>query len=366
MRLFGLILLVILTSCGSSKQPAATKGKTGPREQGESEKPDPYLRDEIRIVFYNVENYFDIEDDSLTHDEEFTPEGFKHWSFGKMVDKQRKISEVIYDIGKWELPGLLGLCEVENRGVLDNLIKYTPLGESSYKIIHKESPDWRGIDVAVFYRPEVFTPLDTTYIKVVFPFDKSKTTRDILYVKGLIKQIDTLHFFVNHWPSRYGGQQASEPKRLHVASLVKNKVDSILNKNPNAKIIITGDFNDEPSNKSIIEILNAKPDTNELNGRNGLVNLMYNMKEKKGLGSYKYRFEWNMLDQFIVSKALLNTNQPIFTRPEEVIIFKRDYLMQEDDKYPGKKPFRTYLGPRYLGGYSDHFPVYLDLILNKN
>ncbi|NJO88701.1 MAG: hypothetical protein HC831_06850 [Chloroflexia bacterium] len=211
----------------------------------------------LRIMFYNTENLFDTENDSLTTDEEFLPNGPKFWTSNKYYTKLNQIATTIVSIGGWTSPEIIGLCEVENRKVLDDLCKKTGLKNLNYRIIHKESPDNRGIDVALLYQKDSFKPLGYKAIQVTFPFSPGSTTRDILYVKGLTKNEDTLHLFVNHWPSRWGGQLESESRRMEAAKTLKTQTDSIFNNYQNAKIVIIGDFNDYPDNKSIKQILKA-------------------------------------------------------------------------------------------------------------
>ena len=204
-----------------------------------------------RIVFYNVENLFDVYNDSLTNDDEFTPEGERNWNNYKFYKKLNNLSKVIISIGEWNPPSVIGFCEIENRFVLNKLIYETPLKSIDYKIIHAESPDRRGIDVAFLYRESRFVPLFYSPIPINFPDDTLSKTRDILYVKGVLAEADTVHFFVNHWPSRYGGYEDSKPRRIFVASVLRSKVDSILSVNRDPNIIIMGDFNDEPWDESI-------------------------------------------------------------------------------------------------------------------
>lgn len=314
----------------------------------------------FRIVFYNVENYFDPFDDSLKKDDEFTPNGVRHWTWEKYKDKQKKIYKVITAIGGWELPEIVGFCEVENRFVMEDLLKSTPLKWRNYALVHKESPDNRGIDVALIYRKEKFKLLSQSFYKVQFPWDTTKKTRDILYVKGITYFDDTLHIFMNHWPSRLGGQSESDRNRQFVASILRSKVDSIFITNWNANIIIMGDFNDEPDNSSITDVLRAqtKFDNPQLGE---LYNLAWYMKEVKGLGSLKFQGQWGLIDQIIVSGSLLNKNNSIYTTPENARTFNADFLSEKDEAFIGFKPFRTYVGFKYNGGFSDHYPIYFDL-----
>jgi len=323
-----------------------------------------FERQGMRFMFYNVENYFDTKEDSLTDDKDFTPEGFKHWTFDKYKAKQQNIAKVTMAVGEWEIPELVGLCEVENRKVLKDLLKWTPLSKFPYRIIHQESPDYRGIDVALLYDHTAFEPIDTVFKPINFPFKETSKTREILYVSGVTNQEDTLHLFINHWPSRWGGKEATDPKRKYVAKVLRGMVDSLFRIDPNAKILIGGDFNDNPNNTSIADVLDAQPDKPPYE-EPGLVNLMYSKKTEEGKGTLKYQYDWDLFDQIMVSTALLNNNAGHQTSPDDAHIFRKEWLLTEDQKYTGQKLFRTYVGPRYKGGYSDHLPVYLDLKLNN-
>jgi len=326
---------------------------------------DSILRGDYRIMFYNCENFFDIYDDSLKLDDEFTSDGEKHWSWNKYQEKLGHITRVITSVGGWDPPEIVGLCEVENHFVLEDLTQNSPLKVFNYKIIHYESPDNRGIDVALLYIPSKFKPLVTKKVPVVYPTDMGgRPTRDILYVKGQTTKKDTLHIFVNHWPSRWGGMLETEDKRMYVASVLRNQVDSIFKTDMYAKIIIMGDLNDFPTNKSLTESLNALHEFDNIKP-NELYNLSYYLQEVKGVFSHRYQGESGILDQMVVSGALLNTNADIYTTKDNAHIYNADFLLEKDDYNVGYKPFRTYIGYTYHGGYSDHLPAYLDLFYKK-
>jgi hypothetical protein len=326
------------------------------------QQPNPSRRDDkgIRIMFYNVENLFDIKDDSLKADEEYVSGGMRGWTFNRMLQKERNLSKVIMSVGGWEMPEIIGMCEVENRYVLNLLLKETPLEKFGYKIIHRESPDPRGIDVAMLYRPEKFKPVYTRPIAIRFPFDTAARTRDILYVKGLVLNRDTLHLFVNHWPSRFGGYTETVPKRNFVARVLRAKVDSIMAANPGSKIVIMGDFNDEPTDESIVKQLRAVLDSTNV-GKGELYDMMSGAGISWNRGTIKSREVWNTIDQFIVSEPLLKAASGLTVTPHSVAIFDAPFLLQNDDAWFGKKPFRTYYGFKYIGGFSDHLPIMLDL-----
>ncbi len=341
-----ILLTVLLSACSTSKQTNSTS------ERGE-----------IRIMFYNVENLFDTFDDPEKNDEEFLPQGRKKWTFDRYQKKLNNISKVITAVGQWKLPELIGLCEIENLNVLEDLVNNTALAEAGYGIIHKESPDKRGIDVAVLYKKNKVKPLNYHAIPVRFDDKNARPTREILYFKCLVAKTDTIHFFVNHWPSRWGGREKSEPKRLTAAKSLKHVTDSLFKINPNAKLIITGDFNDDPVDKSLVDILLAKePENPEINNLYNLSLHHYNPAKR---GSLKYKGNWNVFDQFIVSGSLLSKSTGFYTLPSDSHIFYgvdgNDFLLEKDDRYQGQQPNRTYHGPNFHDGYSDHLPIYLDL-----
>lgn len=311
--------------------------------------------DSLRIAFYNLENLFHPENDSLTNDDEFTPEGSRHWTPYRYNEKCNRMAKAILSIGEWTPPAVVGVAEIENYQVLKDLIVTPALKKFGYGIIHYESPDRRGIDVGMIYRKEIFNPIFSRPIAVTLDDDPDFHTRDILYCKGIIGNSDTLHLFFCHWPSRYGGQAASEPKRIQAASILKSFTDSIFTNNPQSKIIIAGDLNDEWNNKSVLETLSAKAE-----GPATLINLM--AKAEVNQGSHRYRGKWSYLDQIIVSSNLLFDEGYPTIKGKKAQSCQHNFLLEQDEKYPGKKPFRTFIGFTYHGGFSDHLPVFLDLI----
>jgi endonuclease/exonuclease/phosphatase family metal-dependent hydrolase len=317
-----------------------------------------------RIAFYNVENLFDIYNDSLTNDDEFTPEGERNWNNKRFYHKLNNIYRVIIGMGEWNPPVIVGLSEVENRFVLNKLVYQTPLKTFDYKIIHEESPDRRGIDVALIYRSSQFVPIEHHTVGIRFPFDTASRTRDILYVKGVLSEKDTVHVFVNHWPSRYGGYLVTKPKREFVASVLRKEIDSLYLVDYDPNIIIMGDFNDEPWDESVMNELNAKMDTLKLQS-NDLFNLMSRYQKDWDGGTNKYQEDWGIIDQFIVSANLISGKQNLQILNKSAIVYSPEFLLEEDFKYLGKKPFRTYVGFSYNRGYSDHLPIYIDLISSE-
>ncbi len=310
------------------------------------------------IVFYNVENLFDTINNPTTNDKEFLPNGKKKWNSKRYYKKLNDISKVLASINKNELPEIIGLCEIENKTNLMDLIKQTPLKNANYGIVHQESPDFRGIDVGLLYRKDEFKYIKHEILKIEFDFDKKIKTRDILYVKGMTNK-EIFHIFVNHWSSRRGGKAKSEAKRIYSAKVLKSRIDKILKKNKKAKIVILGDFNDEPCDKSINKILNASNNHKNTNF-DELYNLMYD-KHLNSLGTYSYKGKWNMLDNIIVSKTLLHSKKGYNVSIDGGQIFSERWILYDNPKIGSYTPSRTYGGRNYYGGISDHLPVFVIL-----
>lgn len=341
-RLFPFIILTLLLSCASQKP---TKRNT----------------DGLEIMFYNLENFFDTIDDPKTMDEEYLPNADKRWNTDKYNTKLKNISKVISEIDGGNIPDLIGLCEFEHRSILKDIRQN--LGIAHYKISHFESPDHRGIDVGLMYNDSIFELIkeEPIYVQLKVPshiLDKlnradalemlrkngSGNTRNIL--KTMLKLgNDTICAFTCHFPSRRGGKNETSYKRELVADILKAEVKKETSQNPNLRIVIMGDFNDEPKDVSINQILGAKP-VNDKSGN--FYNLFYALDEENE-GSYRYRSDMNMLDQIIISPNLWNDKTT--SR-----IFNPSWLIQTG-KYAGF-PLRTFGGKNYLAGYSDHFPVF--------
>ena len=325
--------------------------------QTETSTPDPT---EVRIAFYNVENLFDTEDDPYRLDEAFLPTSDKKWDNTRYADKVDKLAKVVAELN---YPALLGLAEVENEAVLRRLIEHADLTEADYDLVHYDSPDVRGIDVALLYRTALFTPESSQAIPVTFP-DDNYQSRDILLVSGVLGKDahhNTVHVLVNHWPSRRGGVKQSEPRRLTAAQAARATVDELLETDPSANIILLGDFNDEPTNRSITEGLRATGSVRKKDPSQ-LYNTVAALDEQ-GRGSYQFRGNWNMLDQIILSQGLVKDARvanDYHYRLESATVFAPEWLLQAEGKYQGY-PDRTYAGDKYLGGYSDHLPVYIEL-----
>ncbi|WP_153637702.1 hypothetical protein [Prolixibacter sp. NT017] len=306
------------------------------------------------VVFYNVENLFDTINNQGERDFEFSPESPKKWNTERYTKKLKDIAHVLMDVDTVGKPGLIGMAEIENQSVLNDLVRTKRMAPVHYQIIHEESPDYRGIDVALLYRPDIFKEITHTVIGIHFKDDPDYHTRDILYAKLLSGKNDTIHVFVNHWPSRLGGLEKSQPKRVFVASVLRAQVDSITRLNPDAKIIIMGDMNDEPENKSLFKVLQAIP------GTDGTLHSLLYQASMKGKGTYYFRGNWNMLDNLVVSHDLLTAKSGWTTVPASGRVFHEKW-MEYHNKNGVMAPNRTYGGPNYYGGISDHFPVYFIL-----
>ena len=313
------------------------------------------------ISFYNVENLFDIYDSDDTNDFEFTPEGRKKYTQLVYNNRLKNISFVISQIGNDfsnNGPDIIGLAEIENRTVLEDLIKHPNIIKKNYSVVHYDSPDNRGIDVALLYKPTKFDFEESKKFKIEFLNNNGKfvNTRDILLVSGKLEKEKT-HVIVNHWPSRYGGKLRTESFRKKAALVTKSIIDSILSQNPNDHIIIMGDFNDDPTDESLIKILNpVRPDNPSYDK---LLNLYIDI-HKKGMGTSLYKGNWNLFDQIIISRSLIKSRRSKKIKVKKVGIYNEPYLFQKIGKYKGY-PFRAYSGDTYIGGYSDHFPVYIIL-----
>lgn len=372
----------------------------------------------MAVMFWNMENFFDPFPEragsaaetaevaeKIGKGDEYTPGGKKHWTWRRFRAKRDLAAKTI--IAAKELygdyPALIGLCEVENRFVLASLVNDTPLASIGYGILHRDSPDRRGIDVAVLYRRSRFMPVEVRYL----PEGRLRnfTTRYILYVKGVCRmsreRTDTLHIFVNHWPSKLGGAKRSLPARTVVSDILKEAVDSLLGINPSADIVVMGDFNDSPDSTPVRNLTgnHTRNITRNITG-NPIPGRLYNFMEDAGLealgtglpdsragassaaigGTYKYKGRWERIDQFMVSPHLLSSEkQPdkdsgsyvdsqadsqgggIFCTPGSASVFAAGHLLERDAKYLGDKIKRSFTGPRYTGGVSDHLPIVLKI-----
>ena len=295
----------------------------------------------LTFVELNCENLFDCRHDSLKQDTEFTPEGGRHWTRTKYWTKLNHIGQEILSCSD-VLPDIVALCEVENDTVIHDLTRRSLLRNAGYEYLMTESPDVRGIDVALLYQPMRFLPLCYDYIDVE-PLKDMRPTRDILYVKGVTQRLDTLHLFVVHAPSRYGGEKASRPYRMQVAKTLIKAMEPLRGSN----VIVTGDFNDYADSEAMKYL-----------ERCGLTNISHNAKGCHGTakGTYRYNGEWHSLDHFLLSA-------PLLPRLKDVYINDAPFLLEEEPVYGGRRPRRSFTGFRYnKNGFSDHLPLVIRLL----
>ena len=314
------------------------------------------------IGFYNLENLFDTIKDPVTWDAEFLPDGERKYNTAVYTEKLAHLSKVISELATGMTPdgvAILGVAEIENRSVLEDLIAQPALKDRDYQIVHHDSPDRRGVDVGLLYNPKYFEVINSTSLFVPLFADDGDTifTRDILWVYGLFDG-EPIHVFVNHWPSRRGGEVASSPRREKAASVCRAVVDSLMRENKNTKVFIMGDLNDDPVNNSVLRVLKARGKQEQIRPGD-LYNPWYAFY-KKGLGSLAWQDAWNLFDQIIISSEVLNKDQQgfFYMRNE---VFNKPYLTNKTGQYKGY-PYRTYVGGSYVGGYSDHFPVFIYLL----
>ncbi|MCC6460140.1 MAG: endonuclease/exonuclease/phosphatase family protein [Saprospiraceae bacterium] len=325
-------------------------------------------KDEYKIAaigFYNLENLFDTLDNPDINDADFLPGGRLHWDNDKYWKKQANMAKVISQLATDKTPdgvAILGVAEIENRVVLEDLVRQPALKDRNYQIVHFDSPDERGIDVGLLYQPKYFTVLSARALPVTLPEKDSSFdfTRDVLYVAGQFDG-EPLHVFVNHWPSRSGGESASAWRRAEASRVCRVVVDSLLQTDPNAKIMVMGDLNDDPNNKSVAQVMRAVRSADKMK-TGELYNPMYDMF-LNGDGTLAYRDAWNLFDQVIVSKGFVwkKAGGWQFFKPA---VFRQPWMFQEEGAFRGY-PLRTFVGDIFLNGYSDHLPVYLFLVKRK-
>lgn len=310
-----------------------------------------------RFVFYNVENLFDTYDDSTTDDRDFLPGGSMHWTEAKYRRKLDAVYKVVIAAGEWDPPALVGFCEVENKRVLLDLVYNTYLSKYHYGVITGATNDPRGIRNGLIYRKDLVSLLSFKSLGPVSESSEKFTSRKVLYTKLLIGG-DTIHMFLNHWPSRRRGVLAEEKVRQSISSVLSFALDSIAaSSGQRTRIIIAGDFNCTPNDPEMAGLIN---NTSSL--RNGL--LLVNLSagnDKRKEGTYRYKGTWEMIDQVIVSGYFLNSERGVYTGKDMLKIFRPDFLLIKDSAYPGYSPFPTYKGYKYQGGFSDHLPLILDL-----
>ncbi len=314
------------------------------------------------VAFYNLENFYDTIDNPNINDEDFLPNGAKNYNSKVYWTKVQHLATVISQIGTDINPdgiAFIGVAEIENDTVLNDLIHHPLLKDRNYGIVHYDSRDIRGVDVALLYNPKYFTVLHSKKLFVHLPegAKSSYFTRDVLWVKGILNG-DTIHVFVNHWPSRVGGEQRSAPGRAAAAMIDKHFIDSIQARQPSAKIIVMGDLNDDPISPSVTKVLGAKGNIADVKPGE-LYNPWVDMY-KKGIGTLAYQDAWGLFDQIIISYSWLDKNQEGYFFFQQHI-FNKEFMVENIGKYKGY-PMRTWDGNVYRGGYSDHFPTYIILL----
>jgi hypothetical protein len=318
------------------------------------------------IGFYNLENLFDTIDSPTTNDADFLPQGRLNWNTEKYVSKEANMAKVISQLATELTPdgvALLGVAEVECKKVLEDLVAQPDLKARNYQIVHYDSPDERGIDCGLLYQPKYFEVLGSRPVKVTIKDPKTGVedfTRDILYVAGKFDG-EPLHIMVGHWPSRRGGEAGSGWMRATAAAAVKNLCDSIQAIDPDAKILFMGDLNDDPDSKSLVQVLKARRKSDDLE-KGELYNPMYDLY-KDGNGTLAYKDSWDLFDQMIVSKGLVNKTTGGW-QLYNAHVFRQPWLLQTEGAFRGY-PFRTFVGDIFINGYSDHLPVYLFFLKKK-
>ena len=339
----------------------------------------------VRVAFWNMENFFDPFVDSSKTYNAFTEDGMQHWTKTRFYRKRNNMYKAILAMSENRPLGILGMCEVENEYVLSALFEQTPLKKHNYRWVLYEGPDKRGIDPAIVYSLDHFQLVESTVFPSYNPEDTAYHSRDILYAKFVAveggvstgsttskakvpepvegpTQIDTIHVFVNHWPSRYSGELETVGSRSCSAAILRAKVDSIMAAAPEGyqpKVIMMGDLNDCPTDPSVYDVLRARHPSELEEGC--FINL-FGKNEGLGFeGTLKHQTDWQIFDQIIVTPALMESGRGLHYQDGSARIFHADFMLEDDETYHGKKLFRTYIGPRYFGGFSDHLPVYIDL-----
>ncbi|MFN4007566.1 MAG: endonuclease/exonuclease/phosphatase [Chitinophagaceae bacterium] len=316
------------------------------------------------IGFYNLENFYDTIDNPIVDDQEFLPKGDRNYNTAIYYDKIGRLAKVISEMGADKSPdgpAILGVAEIENDTVLADLVKHPLLVKRNYKIVHYDSPDARGVDVGFLYNPKYFTVLDSKPLFVKLPSGSKEAyyTRDILWVKGTFDG-EIIHVYVNHWPSRRGGEERSAPARAAAAQVAKNHIDSIAKADGIQKVILMGDLNDDPISPSVTEVLRAKGKADQVK-EGGFYNPWTDFY-KKGLGTLAYQDAWGLFDQILITSPWLERNQSGYFFYQQHI-FNPQYMVENSGRFKGY-PMRTWDGMSYRGGYSDHFPTYL-VVLKK-
>jgi len=352
-----LLLSLLLLSCS----PISEENK-----KEEDPKKDPLQTEikagtELTLAFYNLENLFDTEDHPQTDDQDFLPDGRYQWTSEKLDIKIANLAKVISQLGEGG-PQILGVAEVENREVLQQLARHPLISQKNYQIVHEESPDTRGIDVGLLYDPDYLSIDAYQALTIEKKGDPYFRTRDILMASGKVNGQE-LHIFVNHWPSRREGQEASEPNRLAAAKELKSQIDLLIDKNPDAGIIVMGDFNDNPTNKSLAGILDAEASISNLE-EDQLFNPMAGIFDPSSMGSLTYQGQWDLFDQILLSEDLIDGEHALSYLPNSVKVFNEE-LVRVPNRQTRFVPRRAiFRGEFQDNGFSDHFPVYIKLNVN--
>lgn len=348
---------------GNDPTEEVTEGESEEATTDRSLTPSFNVGEEKVIAFYNVENLFDAKDDPKTNDSQFLPGGDYGWNSSIYKQKLKNTAKVISELGGAAGPDVVGLCEIENKGVLKDLVKELNISGRDYKIVHEESKDHRGIDVALIYDANSFTYEGHQTHTPTLKWDRGYTTRDILEVKGSFANNEPIYLLVNHWPSRRGGQEKSESKRVEVAKAAKKAVDAIFAEDKDANILLMGDFNDDPFNKSIAQTLSAKENKNQVKDK-GLFNVTGKLLDKNSTGTLTYQGKWNLFDQLIISEDMVAGQNPLRYVDNSTTIFNPEYVQVPYGRSKGHPRRGIFRGKYQKEGYSDHFAVFLKVSIH--
>jgi len=312
----------------------------------------------ITVAFYNCENFFDTQDDPNKKDEEFLPESPLKWDETRFMNKLTKVAQVLDSTVAGDgLPALVGLVEIENKEVLEELVSKSQFKTKAYGVLSTDSPDERSIDVGLLYDKSVFTLVEFKELNATNPALGAYKTRNVLFATLKATNGDVIYVFVNHWPSRREGEKESEPRRIFAAEQVRNKINELQKKDAKAKVIVMGDFNDHPDNNSILNTLKA---SDKPKGKGDLYNAYQTLDAAKQ-GTHYYDKEWRVLDQIIVSQSFIGAKKGYKFDPKNAHILRKDFVLFKNSKTGEEKPNRTYSGEKYYNGYSDHLSIYITL-----
>lgn len=312
----------------------------------------------ITVAFYNCENFFDTKNDPNKKDDEFLPESPMKWDETRFMNKLTKIAQVLDSTVAGDgLPALVGLVEVENKEVLEELVSKSQFKTKSYGVLCTDSPDERSIDCGLLYDKSVFTLVDFKELNATNSAIGDYKTRNVLFATLKATNGDIIYVFVNHWPSRREGEKESEPRRIFAAEQVRTKINELQKKDPKAKVIVMGDFNDHPDNTSILNTLKASDKPKD---KGDLYNAYQTLDAAKQ-GTHYYDKEWRVLDQIIVSQGFIGAKKGYKFDPKNAHILRKDFVMFKNNKTGEEKPNRTYSGEKYYNGYSDHLSIYITL-----